>query len=259
MSKFFRKIRKTLFSQSRFGRYLLYALGEIILVVIGILIALQINNWNEAKKIKAKELTYLSNIKTDLNISIEEMEKYTERCSSLIESGKRTLEHFNGKPVEDWNAFNRDIADVYTWQRFYLMDNTFQELMNSGNLAIISNDSIKAGLLDLDVMNKHLKYNEDHYRFDAEKTLYEPGYAMQDIDVMVKNYIYQLSNGAQGEAGMLNEEVFGPMLQDRKQKNGFAFAVLEFGGMIDKLEKMKLKCMEIVVSIDNEIYKYKNN
>lgn len=259
MPKIFRKFRKTLLSQSRFGRYLVYALGEIVLVVIGILIALQINNWNEAKKIKAKELTYLANIKTDLNVSIVEIEKYVLRCSSLIESGKRTLEYFNGKAVEDWNAFNKDIADIYTWQRFYLMDNTFQELMNSGNLAIISNDSIKAGLLDLDVMYKHLKYNEDHYRFDAEKTLYEPGYAMQDIDVMVKNYIYQLSNGAAGDVGNLSAEVYGSMLQDRKQKNGFAFAVLEFGGMIDKLEKMKIKCTQLATIIDSEIEKYKND
>mgnify|MGYP000731225644 CR=1 FL=1 len=50
MIKFFRKIRYNLMSENRTGRYLKYAIGEIILVVIGILIALQINNWNEHKK-----------------------------------------------------------------------------------------------------------------------------------------------------------------------------------------------------------------
>ncbi|MBT8306228.1 MAG: hypothetical protein KJN85_04770, partial [Maribacter sp.] len=51
MIKFFRKIRQQLLIENRTGKYLLYAIGEIVLVVIGILIALQINNWNEEKKV----------------------------------------------------------------------------------------------------------------------------------------------------------------------------------------------------------------
>mgnify|MGYP001591841413 CR=1 FL=1 len=50
MIKFFRRIRQGLLSENKFSKYLLYAIGEIILVVIGILIALQINNWNEKRK-----------------------------------------------------------------------------------------------------------------------------------------------------------------------------------------------------------------
>lgn len=50
MIKFFRHIRQKLLSESKFSKYLFYAVGEIILVVIGILIALQINNWNEGRK-----------------------------------------------------------------------------------------------------------------------------------------------------------------------------------------------------------------
>jgi len=50
MIKFFRKIRRQLLTENRFSKYLLYAIGEIVLVVIGILIALQINIWNENRK-----------------------------------------------------------------------------------------------------------------------------------------------------------------------------------------------------------------
>src|SRR6056297_1334171 len=55
MIKFFRKIRQNLLSEGKTGKYFKYAIGEIILVVIGILIALQINNWNEARKKKQVE------------------------------------------------------------------------------------------------------------------------------------------------------------------------------------------------------------
>ena len=56
MIKFFRNIRKTLMTEGKTSKYLKYAIGEIVLVVIGILIALQINNWNEYRKLKKVEL-----------------------------------------------------------------------------------------------------------------------------------------------------------------------------------------------------------
>src|SRR6056297_3227687 len=60
MIKFFRKIRQTLLSDGKTGKYFKYAIGEIILVVIGILIALQINNWNEERKLQNEINTYLN-------------------------------------------------------------------------------------------------------------------------------------------------------------------------------------------------------
>ena len=66
MIKFFRKIRQNLLSEGKTGKYLKYAVGEIVLVVIGILIALSINNWNESNKLKKEETLYLKRLKIDL-------------------------------------------------------------------------------------------------------------------------------------------------------------------------------------------------
>ena len=66
MIKFFRKIRLELMNQNKMGKYFKYAIGEIILVVIGILIALQINNWNEDKNLQNKEQALLIKLKEDL-------------------------------------------------------------------------------------------------------------------------------------------------------------------------------------------------
>ena len=66
MIKFFRKIRQRLLTENKFSKYLLYAIGEIILVVIGILIALQINNANELKKQRNEEKVILSGILEDV-------------------------------------------------------------------------------------------------------------------------------------------------------------------------------------------------
>ena len=67
MIKFFRHIRKRLLSEGKTGKYLTYAIGEIVLVVIGILIALQINNWNETRQIKKVEKEILNVLLEDLN------------------------------------------------------------------------------------------------------------------------------------------------------------------------------------------------
>ena len=66
MIKFFRHIRRALLAESKFNKYLLYAVGEIILVVIGILIALQINQWNENRRLDVLEKKYLAGILKDL-------------------------------------------------------------------------------------------------------------------------------------------------------------------------------------------------
>ena len=76
MIKFFRKIRQRLLSQNKVSKYLLYAVGEIVLVVIGILIALQINNNNEAKKDRAFELKMLTEISKALETDINYIENH---------------------------------------------------------------------------------------------------------------------------------------------------------------------------------------
>ena len=68
MIKFFRKIRRQLIGEHRFSKYLLYAVGEIVLVVVGILIALQLDNWNENSKNATKEKEYLYGLKEDLDL-----------------------------------------------------------------------------------------------------------------------------------------------------------------------------------------------
>ena len=73
MIKFFRKIRRQLLTENKFTKYLIYAIGEIVLVVIGILIALQINNWNENRKNNTLERAFIKSLITDLNIDINRL------------------------------------------------------------------------------------------------------------------------------------------------------------------------------------------
>jgi len=91
MIKFFRHIRKDLMETGKTGKYFKYAIGEIILVVIGILIALQINNWNEVKKANEKETHALNEIISDLDNNIESLTTIKTRETNGINSSRRSL------------------------------------------------------------------------------------------------------------------------------------------------------------------------
>ena len=104
MIKFFRKNRQKLLSEGNTGKYIQYAIGEIVLVVIGILIALFINNWSEYKKTRATEIVFLKNIKNDIKLTIEEIDEFIEARNAQIIAVIFFLAHFEGKPIIDSDA-----------------------------------------------------------------------------------------------------------------------------------------------------------
>ena len=94
MIKFFRNIRRRLLRENRFTRYLIYAIGEIILVVIGILIALQVNNWNEDRKKLNRRTTITYSLVNDLkkdSLFLNSIILQVERDSTRLKSFEKRL------------------------------------------------------------------------------------------------------------------------------------------------------------------------
>lgn len=104
MIKFFRHIRQTMINENRFSKYLLYATGEIVLVVIGILFALQINNWNEQKIVTEKERHALTEIQSDLEINISNL-------NEMLFHETRGVEHY--LKSLDIIIFNQEETKIY--------------------------------------------------------------------------------------------------------------------------------------------------
>ncbi|MCA0154402.1 DUF6090 family protein [Winogradskyella vincentii] len=102
MIKFFRHIRRSLINDNKMGKYIKYAIGEIILVVIGILIALQINNWNENKKNEAKLKTYILEFRNDLKLNLLIFEDEQKRAKARINNNTNLLKtkDFSAIPVD---------------------------------------------------------------------------------------------------------------------------------------------------------------
>lgn len=238
---------------NKFSKYLLYAIGEILLVVIGILIALQINNNNDARKSRVKELHYLENINADLVGNIVELNTFIEARTGLMNSAQHILEFYNGERTLSFTEFNELSIPLYNWEKFYQHNNTFQELINSGNLGMISNDSIMNTLLDLELDYKKMKSEEDHYRFDTEKTFYEPQYKYVDINILVENYTYTASGGKLGKNIELPEAMMNEVVNSMELKNGFALSILEFDKMNGQMKKLIVMSERLIDLINNEV------
>jgi hypothetical protein len=130
MIKFFRKIRYNLMEQNKTGKYLKYAIGEIILVVIGILIALQINNWNENRKQSKQAFEYLSEFKKDLESDTLQFNFMVKLLSRNLTSGVNLLKKTKSTS-EDINDI-RVIIKASVYQRD-INQKTFQKIQNAGN------------------------------------------------------------------------------------------------------------------------------
>ena len=255
MIKFFRKIRQKLLTENKFSKYLLYAIGEIILVVIGILIALQINNNNELKKQRAKEVQFLKNLKSDLIFEESELERYIDIRESIVNSAQIALEHFNGKPIENIQMFNFHTFNVGIWQEFQRNNNTFLELLNSGNLTIISNDSIKNGLLNLDLINKNIISLRAHLRNDMEHYFYDPWFKTVDLDPFAQSFVFYAKKGEFDSQIMLSRQEIDRLLTDKVFKNGFVVSVFTNLLIIEDYKRMKGLNKKVVKLINKEITK----
>tara|TARA_R110002124_G_scaffold17532_3_gene73177 strand:+ start:29442 stop:30233 length:792 start_codon:yes stop_codon:yes gene_type:complete len=139
MIKFFRHIRQSLISENKFSKYILYAFGEIILVVIGILIALQINNWNETRMERSNEQKILKQLHKEYTQNLKQLDEKISMRIKMTQASNALLNYIdNPKEIED---------DSLLYCLFRLsQDPTFDPLENdiiaTGKLRLITNDSI---------------------------------------------------------------------------------------------------------------------
>ena len=155
MIKFFRKIRKKLIEQGKTVNYLKYAIGEIILVVIGILIALQINNWNEQKKLKQQEITSYCKIQEDLTVDISNIDKTLLSLSKRQNIAKRLLINLL-KIQEDKSILLKDYIPAVRSLYFIPSKAAISDITSSGKLENLKNQNLKSAILNFYVEQDYL-------------------------------------------------------------------------------------------------------
>jgi hypothetical protein len=147
MIKFFRKKRYNLMEQNNTEKYLKYAIGEIVLVVIGILFALSINNWNEGRKTKNKLSSDLQELKSELIADTETLNEYVIQVEAVDAYGQY-LQDFANKRLEEIDTIQLRKAIYYTGYliTFESKKTGYQNLVNQGEIQYIQNAKLKQGL-----------------------------------------------------------------------------------------------------------------
>lgn len=141
MIKLFRKIRQKMLSENNTGKYLIYAIGEIFLVVIGILIALKINNWNENRKIVERESQLLSEMYNELKTDYDEFTVKLDYSKSKLNASQTLINVIDQKePYHD--SLNIYFSNSVTYSDFTPSVSTYETFNNAG-FSIISNDSLR--------------------------------------------------------------------------------------------------------------------
>ena len=186
MIKFFRHIRKSLLMENKTSKYFKYAIGEIILVVIGILIALQINTWNENRKEKLEENAILQNLNDEFSANKKLLDSSKSVTAIAKSAGFKIMSLF-GKSETYISKYNTDslLYVVLEPGEFRASENTINDLIQSGRLKLIQNKNLKrllyqwqSALKDFDVAYHRLELKID----DALVPYLSKKYAFKDID-----------------------------------------------------------------------------
>lgn len=164
MIKFFRRIRQNLLSENKFSKYLIYAIGEIVLVVIGILIALQLNNLNEQVKNKSLETEYLHKLRNEFVQNRQICLRDIQFHETQVESAKLVLNVLvNDSIIQDLNKLHLAIMHTgWSWHGGYNND-VWSELINTGNQMLISNDSIRKNITQFQRQANRIISNESEW------------------------------------------------------------------------------------------------
>ncbi|MFN1836070.1 DUF6090 family protein [Balneola sp. MJW-20] len=249
MLKFFRKIRQSLLSENKFSKYLIYAIGEIVLVVIGILIAIQLNSVQNDNEKRIEEITHLENLLSDLKQDRAELDKIIERRISKSNSSKILQGIHNTQEVDNTSDYYSHLMNVVYWDAHNPSLLTFNELINSGKLSSLSNEKIKFLLLQIDY-----NYNE---LFEVRKHLYEDHweYFYRPFADII-DYESAIIAWSEPEKDIeLSNEFVETALKSKRIKNGFTLSNFNNNLLREKLSEILTKVDSTIVLIEEEIDK----
>ena len=142
MIKFFRHIRQQLIQENKMGKYFKYAMGEILLVVIGILIALAINNWNQNRLGDKQELNYLRNLKEELANNLDQLKAIDSIYSFLETDNTKGITLFkNSTSIHQFKTIDSLVNTM--WMTFQVTSSTYNEMLNNGSFYSLRNNTLK--------------------------------------------------------------------------------------------------------------------
>lgn len=152
MLRLFHKLRLRFLFEMKFGKYLLYAFGEVLILIFGIVIALQVNNWNQNAQNRITEISLLSSMKNELKRDLAELDQTIAIHSVGIKAAQAIIYHFeNDLPYHDSLAIDFLDTSIATMNSY--QEGSYVTLQSLG-VSLISNDSLRNQIIELYALYK---------------------------------------------------------------------------------------------------------
>lgn len=245
MIKFFRNIRQRMLIENKVSRYLLYALGEIALVMIGILLALQVNNWNELEKEKKEEQKLLTDLRSEFSqneVSLDSVLKKTKDAHSSLSVlirliGTDSLHDFKGKKLD---SLLIECLDNPYWDRTEFI---LRDLENSGRLSKLTNKKLKLALYKWSQLNSSISDKDEDaniaYRYFLNYLKVHGSLRQIDIFQDLK----------EKRSNLTIDHSF--LLTDLKFENAIDDFLIYTQQRVERLEKAKIIIEQIIIASDS--------
>jgi hypothetical protein len=171
MIKFFRNIRHKMLTENKLSKYLIYSIGEIILVVIGILIALQVNNWKENQAEIKQQNLILTNLNLELNNNLKNLNTAIKFSETYINSSENLLLSMNNLATNKYKGERLDsLLSNFGFSKWKRSNLNIKSLESSGSLNSVENNELKKLIYDwmnqieeLEILEKRSDYAFQYY------------------------------------------------------------------------------------------------
>lgn len=254
MLKFFRNIRRKLLEEGNLKRYLVYAIGEILLVVVGILIALQINNWSEEKKDTKKEYQILLNLSEDFNSNQISLDRAIIQIPLRMER-LRTVLSYVGRTEAQLAKEMKDTIKNTGFVLTDIIDGTLNSILSSDKLELIKNDSLKNMLTAYPAFIKKFKKQEEtveNYVINVQRFKLREYLTLTDF-LPDDNPRY-----ARLKAHVIKSDYEG-LLNDREYQNILVGILITSSGLLNSCKQLQSKTKEINEVLGRELKRNSNN
>ncbi len=236
--------------ENKTGTYFKYAIGEIILVVIGILIALSINNWNENRKNSNEEIAILQSLDKNLILA----KKQSESLVSTEKDSKAVLLLVLGiDTITDKNSISDNIFKDAFWslENNIPVINTYADLKNSNKLGLIKNQKIKEKFTSLEVnLNKLKGFLDDRLHVQQIR--------IDDVSENEINFI-PLIKSSIPTINITNEKQnnYEQIINNQRIRNLLGIKLNMTQDVLNYRENLDKEIKELIMLIESELHKYK--
>jgi hypothetical protein len=185
MIPFFRTLRQRLLTENKLSKYLLYAIGEIVLVVIGILIALQINNWNEWRKERVKEREVLYELKENLERNVSDLQGVLERARRFNNSRNIVF-----SALENKSPYNDSLAEHFLFGGMGInkpsISRSGYEMLQNQGFEIIQSITLRQQIVEL--------FESTYPRFNEKLSTTNINPLLEDLTRYFRTHFTRLDN-----------------------------------------------------------------